>query len=471
MLKNAQEHNNDLLQNTVLKLISPTQLVNEFFNILDTITDGIMITDADNNIIIVNKHHALLEFLDYDDIIGHSAFEMMENGYCQKLTPFTVEELKKTKQPYSLKMSTLTGRELIVTGIPLLDKNNDVNLIIYTSQDITQFEKIRQDLERESSLRTLFENQANSTIEKNVVFFSKPMVNIYDTITKIAKTDSTVFLMGESGVGKDVIAKKIHDLSPRKDHSFIHINCASIPETLLESEFFGYVAGAFTGALKKGKPGLFELSDGGTLYLDEITETQISFQAKLLQVLQHNVFRRVGSIDDIHLNARVIASTNKDIFRLMETGGFRADLYYRLCVVPINIPPLRKRTEDIPRLATIFLSRLNQKYSTQKFFSDQFMDYLTAYDWPGNVRELENLVERAYITADGECIDLSESIVCQNITINNKTTLKEATEQLERTLIAKALSQSSNTRSAAEIVGVSQATFLRKAHRYGFDLS
>lgn len=464
-----------LLQN-ILSQMSDDERTYAIVNILNTITDGVMITDANDIIVLVNRNHVLMEFLDHEDMLGHSVYELMEKGHCKKLTAFDGKEMKRLIKPGSLKMSTRTGKEIIVTGLPLVDHSNQIKLIIYTSRDITEFEKLRNDLEKESALRVHYEEQLNNLNNKKLLFSSKSMETVYHTVLKVSQADSSVFLMGESGVGKDIIAREIHDLSSRRNKPFIHVNCAAIPETLLESELFGYRGGAFTGALSEGKPGLLELAADGTLYLDEISETPISMQAKLLQVLQNNIFRRLGGIDDLQFKARVIASSNRNVVQLMEQERFRSDLYYRLCVVPIVIPPLRERREDILLLAESFLKRLNKKYRKERYFSPKLRDFIANHSWPGNVRELENYIERLYIITDSDCINVENIPLIDmghiiNITFQSEATLKEVDEKVEKVFLARALTKHENTRSAADALGISQATLLRKAHKYGIAVS
>lgn len=293
---------------------------------------------------------------------------------------------------------------------------------------------------------------------------------------KVCWADSPIIITGESGTGKDVIARKIHELSNRSGR-FVHENCPSIPETLFESELFGYETGAFTGAKKNGKPGLFEMAENGTIFLDEIGDLSYNMQSKLLQVMQDGSFRRVGGTRDLKVTARVISATNQDLKKLIADGKFRADLYYRLCVIPIHVPPLRERTEDIPILADHFLQELNIKYGIRKQFSQGLVDWMLSYSWPGNVRELKNLVERLFVSSSKNIIQFSD-LGFENLDeaiahscYKEDITLEEAVANLEKLLISRALKETPNTRDAAKSLGISQSTLLRKAHKYGIDTS
>jgi transcriptional regulator with PAS, ATPase and Fis domain len=285
-----------------------------------------------------------------------------------------------------------------------------------------------------------------------------------------------VLIEGETGVGKDIIANTLHKFSNRSEKPFIKINCGSIPENLIESELFGYETGAFTGASREGKKGLVEIADGGTLFLDEIGELPLNMQVKLLDFIQDGSYKRIGGTDLLRVDARIVAATNRNLHEMCENGQFRKDLFYRLNVMPITIPPLRDRTDDIYMFVKTFLSRCNSKYNEHKAFSEQAYKALASYSWPGNVRELEYFVERAYIMAEGhiitdEAVDLiinatygmekSESgIVCMGL-----IPLKEARHELERLLVSRALRIYKTTYKAAEALGVDQSTIVKLSKR------
>ena len=315
---------------------------------------------------------------------------------------------------------------------------------------------------------------------KNIICESSNTISVFNFAAKVAPKDSTVLLTGETGVGKEVVAKYIHYNSLRKDNNYIKINCGAIPENLLESELFGYVGGAFTGADPHGKPGLFELADNGTLFLDEIGELPLNLQSALLRVLQDGEVTRVGSTKTRKVAVRIIAATNRDLKQMIEEKTFREDLYYRLNVISINIPPLRERRDDIPPLAELFIERLNKKYNTQKKVSDTFLLELTSMNWPGNVRELSNFIERQYILNETNNL----SVIYGNNLQQKQTAYKELQHSLETTLdsdsfniekvvssveaslIKNALKKSKNTKEASKILGISQPTFSRKYNKY-----
>jgi transcriptional regulator with PAS, ATPase and Fis domain len=303
---------------------------------------------------------------------------------------------------------------------------------------------------------------------------SEKMKAILEIIAKVSYVDSTVLLLGPSGVGKSKIARLIHKYSSRSDKSFISVNCGSIPEPLMEAELFGYTSGSFTGARKGGKKGIFESADGGTVFLDEVAELPFNLQVKLLEVLQENYIRPVGGTKVIPVNTRVIAATNQNLFELVKRKQFREDLYYRLNVVPIEIPSLRERPEDILPLAHHFLKQRIKKYGIEKTFSPEVEAAFQQYDWPGNVRELENMVERLYITTDDRVIQwehLPPSMFSvakvPNVQAGHALVpLKDAKRALEEELIKKAYALYKSTYKVAEVLQVDQSTVAKKLKEY-----
>lgn len=304
--------------------------------------------------------------------------------------------------------------------------------------------------------------------ESNPVFQSAKMQEILTIIQQISHVDSTILLLGESGVGKSVIAKYIHEVSSRSSNQFISINCGSIPETLIESELFGYESGSFTGSKKSGKEGLFEAANGGTIFLDEIAELPLNMQGKLLEVLQEKKFRKVGGTNYKHVSVRIISATNKDLYALTQRKKFREDLFYRLNVIPITIPPLRERKEDIPYLISLFIRKFNQRYGLSKVLPKILIKKLEEYHWPGNVRELENQLERYIVTnVIPGYIDNSDKTYETNDFIDAPfSPLKQAKKALEREMITKAYQKYKSTYKVAELLEVDQSTIAKKIKEY-----
>lgn len=355
------------------------------------------------------------------------------------------------------------------------------NILGQSIKLISKMEKEKRKLEEEKSY---LEKQINMLISKSgidgIIGKSKQILEIIDTIKKISNTSATVLLTGESGVGKEIFAKAIHNLSERSNKSFIKINCAAIPENLLESELFGYEKGAFTGAnsTKKGK---FELANGGTIFLDEIGDMPLLLQAKILRVLQEKEIERLGSTKPISIDVRIIAATNKNLEKMVYEGTFREDLYYRLNVISIHIPPLRERKEDIPLLIYYFLEKFNKMYGKNLTISKELLEYLQNYDWPGNVRQLQNTIERMVILSKHEKLDFKDLPAdiknkLQNIKtvdLKNKIVdernlqLSKTVQEIEKEAIEKALKESGYViKEAAKILGMTPRQIKYRIEKY-----
>jgi transcriptional regulator with PAS, ATPase and Fis domain len=297
------------------------------------------------------------------------------------------------------------------------------------------------------------------------------MLELYENVIAVSKVETSVLLLGESGTGKEVVAKWIHASGGRASEPFIKVNCGAIPGELLESELFGYEPGAFTGAKRSGKPGLFELAHRGTLLLDEIGEMPLYLQVKLLRVLQEFEITRVGGTEAKKLDVRVISATNQDLEKKVREGIFRKDLYYRINVIPIHIPPLRRRKEDIGPLAHHFLKLLRVQYGIKKGITPEAINRLKAYHWPGNLRELRNTLERAYVISKNENIEASDLCFSDEKLQNcEKRSLRQQLEFFEKEIIRKQLEQSRSLREAAKILKIDPATMTRKCRKYGLSL-
>lgn len=311
---------------------------------------------------------------------------------------------------------------------------------------------------------------------KGIVTKSEEMKLIYDTAQRVANIDATVLILGETGVGKDVLANYIYANSLRaKEGEFIKVNCGAIPAELLESELFGYEKGAFTGASSEGKPGLFELADKGMIFLDEIGELSLNLQVKLLRVLQEGEIQRIGGSRPKKVNVRIISATNRDLKEMVDRGKFREDLYYRLNVIPIHIPPLRERRADILPLTKLYLEKMNEKYQLNKELDYSLKSFFMSYNWPGNVRELSNLIERLVVTTREDRIFLddlpSEYLNSENYTSDKILSLKEAVENAERKVLSLAAEKYSNTYEIAKALDSSQPTIVRKLKKYNIEIN
>ncbi|BCV25699.1 sigma-54-dependent Fis family transcriptional regulator [Gelria sp. Kuro-4] len=440
--------------------------------ILDYFPDGIAVTDAQGNYLLVNRAYETLAGIKAEEVIGRNVQFLLDQGY---ISPPSVSQLiQKTKRSISsMQKFKRTGRELLITGNPLFNKQGDLVLIIATLRDMTELNHLKQELEKRSRESEVYQAELDilrrqQKVEK-VIYRSKVMSHVIELVKRVAPFDTTILLTGESGVGKEVMARLIHDLSPRAAEPFVEVNCAAIPPELIEAELFGYEEGAFTGARKQGKPGLFEVAHKGTLFLDEVAELAPKTQADLLRVLQDKKVRRVGGTSTFEVNTRVIAATNKNLADQVQKGAFREDLYYRLNVVPITIPPLRQRKEDITPLVAHFVAKCNAKYGLNKSISPEVLQSFFHYDWPGNVRELEHTVERLLLTSTSSEVTLS-SLAQQNpggITSFEFLSLQGYLDSMERRLLENLYSSLGSTRKLAQVLQVDQSTVVRKLQKYG----
>ncbi|MBO8143656.1 MAG: nif-specific transcriptional activator NifA [Thermodesulfobacterium sp.] len=356
-----------------------------------------------------------------------------------------------------------------------IDLKEDIRVLNIIATLITQYLKLYQLFNREKTEREKLTLELKKRYSlRNVIGISDKMQEVFKTALKAAKTKATILLTGESGTGKELIAKAIHFESDRSKGPFIAINCAAIPENLLEAELFGYEKGAFTGALIS-KPGKFELANGGTIFLDEIGDLPLHLQAKLLRVIQDKTFERIGGTKSIKVDIRIIAATNKDLEEMVKDGSFREDLYFRLNVIPIYLPPLRERKEDIPLLIDHFLKKFNEEYGKNINITKEAMEKLVNYSWPGNVRELENTIERLVILAEGNEITLNDlpfyirqeddtRITCVKL----KETLPSQLELIEKKAIKEALKACNyNQTKAAKMLGLTKRQINYKIKKYG----
>lgn len=445
------------------------------FAIGDAISDGICLADGSGVVIAVNRGYTEITGLTEKEAVGRPLAELQGKGFFSKSVTLSV--IEKKEKVSALSSIARTNKKVLITGNPFFNDKGEVIQVLTVMRDLTELlrtqEKLEQ-LERESEKYLHELNYLRSQQwQQGLVGESLDMARLKELISYVARTDTTILINGETGTGKELVAKEIHDQSLRKDAPYIKVNCAAIPESLLESELFGYEKGAFTGALNKEKIGLFEMAEGGTLLLDEIGEMPIQLQSKLLRVLQERELRRIGGTQSIRLNVRVMAATNQDLKANAQSGKFREDLYYRLNVVPLTIPPLRERRDDISRLAAVFLARLNAKYGKEKTLDARALIALETYSWPGNVRELENVVERLLVSDNDPVITLERVTAIigpGREALKQDMTLKEAVEALEKSLIQGALKKQGSTYKAAKALGMSQPTLFRKAKALGLTL-
>ncbi len=469
-----------ILDNHVLKEYKKTLLETFFENSYD----GIFITDKDGKLILANDTIMQLLETKSEEIIGYNVQDIISKGYYDKSPAL---ESTKTGKIATDIVKTPGGVEILSTSRPIFNENGQLELVVTNCRPLNYIKKIYDELNTIRKNRHIDNTSKNS---KALIFKSNVMKNILAQLELISRSDSSVMIYGESGTGKSVLAKYIHENSPRFKQQFVEINCAAIPEHLIESELFGYEKGAFTGANTKGKLGLFEIADEGTIFLDEIAEMPLSLQSKLLKVLDSSYIRRVGGTADHKINVRVIAATNKDLKELVQRKSFREDLYYRLNVVPIYLPPLRKRKEDIKPLLDDFLKYFNNKFNFNKSFSPKSIETFLNYPWPGNIRELRNVIERLIITSADSLIDINslsdnnslsdtskstENTINQSSTkylydLSNETltgTLKEVVSRVEHNYINKTIEECQGCMTdAAKKLGVHRTLLYKKLEKY-----
>ncbi len=449
------------------------------YEILDSLYDGIWICDHEGEVIYLNKAAEKLDHVKAKQVIGKNVAKLLEEGVLSRSITLPVLESRKT---ITIISKAKSGKDVLLTGSPVFHQDGTVKFVAVNERDITDLNRLRQELEESRSIAQKYRIEL-SQIEKMKDFSSmnltrsKEMHRVFNTALKVAQVDSMVMIRGESGVGKGYMAKFIHQMSDRADMPFIRVDCSAIPETLIESELFGYERGAFTGAGDNGKPGLFEVADRGTLFLDEVGDIPLTVQVKLLRFLEENEIVRVGGSTPKKINARVISATHRNLEQMLDKGKFREDLFFRLNVVPIQIPALRERIDDIPPLIDYFVKNFNKKYSKKKKIQSQAFDILCEYNFSGNVRELANLIERLVVLTTGSFIKIDD--LPSHIRINyppskkrspSSWNLREAVTETEKEIIIRALKSFKSQRKAAIPLGINQSTLARKIKRYNIQI-
>lgn len=446
--------------------------------IIDSSFDGILVTDGDGVVLRVNESFERITGNQERDILGRSMIDLEREGIIsESVTRLVLER----KEPVTIaQQSKKSGRIHLTTGSPFLDEGGRVYRVICNIRDITELNELKQKIEEVQLLSKAYENELRALRlqvmgSDQMVVNSEAMKNLMGMVLRTAGFDSTVLITGESGTGKELIAETIHKNSPRAGGPYITVNCGAIPDGLLESELFGYDYGAFTGARKEGKAGYFQMAEGGTIFLDEIGDLPLSLQVKLLRVLQNKEIIRVGGQKTLPVDVRVIAGTNRNLNDLVARKEFREDLYYRLNVVPVHVPPLRERKEEIPALVNHFMDSFNKKFGQNKKIDPEAMNTLLAYDWPGNVRELENLIERLLVTTAKDNISrddlpafiVNTSLEPARVYVSGILPLAEAVGSLEKQILERAFQKRLTTRQIAEMLKVDHSTVVRKASKYG----
>lgn len=447
--------------------------------ILDNSYDVIFATDSNGIIIYANKACEKYYGIKPSDIIGKDPWQFMEKAGCYPPTaPITLHN----KNRNTLEQSTRTGAKLIVTNTPIYDKAGNIEILVQNCRDVRQLEDTKRDLEQTKELLARIQNEVEVLRQKQLqnaklIANSSQMKELIKLVERVAPIDINVLILGETGTGKSALAKNIHRISSRQNGPFISINCAAIPEELIESELFGYLGGAFTGALQKGKKGLIELADGGTLFLDEIAELPLRLQGKILELIQERHFIPVGGSQVKTVDCRIISATNRNIQEMIENGTFREDLYYRLNVIELELKPLRERPDDTMALIYYFLNQFNKKYKKEHSISPECRDILLDYSWPGNIRELENIIERLVVIVEDSIIEVCHLPKIFSEAFSKKIQLMEESElqsenldmaidQLEHKIILEAFSKYGSSRKVARALNISQSRAHRLIEKY-----
>lgn len=452
------------------------ELRDNFNEILDSMSDDLLISDGAGKVLKVNRSFEKLYNLSSEEALGRTVYELEEEGYFR---PSIIAKVIQSGEKTTMAQKNQSDRDIIVTASPIFDSKGNVKFVVSFSRDITEMVQLEKKYSRLQNKVARYSAEIKALRKENsadseIIISSIQMKRIMNTINRIADFDANVLILGDSGTGKTMLAKVIHKKSRRAEGPFIDINCAAIPENLLESELFGYEKGSFTGAGSSGKVGLIELADKGTLLLDEISEMPITLQAKLLKAIQDKTITRVGGTKPIKVDFRLIAASNRELEKYSDEGKFRKDLYYRLNVVNIQIPALSERKEDIIPMVNFFTEKFNKSYNIEKHFSPKALEAMVRYSWPGNVRELSNVIERTIVTSEKSEIsfdDLPKELVADykgeiKYPIGNAGGLNEAVEQLERRMITEAYEKCGTTTGVAEYLNISQPTASRKIMKY-----
>lgn len=481
--ENRNHGNNGLELDSVMKRYKEVEsaLVNSF--------DGVMITNNKGTGIRVNPALVRLTGLNEYNFVGKKIKHLTDSGIFA-YEPITIRALRE-KRVVTGVQEINTGKAVTVTGVPVLDNNKKVIRVITNVRDLVELNRLKEDMQKSQELLMRYQSELTALRfelmkSQQVIAQSDEMLSVLETAFHVANSDVNVLVLGESGVGKDIVARLIHDNSERQDRgAFIKVNCGAIPRELMESEFFGYTRGAFTGARQEGKKGFFELANGGTLFLDEIADLPLELQGKLLRVLEDKELQRLGSEKPVKVNVRIVAATNKDLESMVAEKNFREDLFYRLNVVPVNVPPLRDRKDDISALLAHFLAKYNEKYNVHKSFSREVLQILMAYNWPGNVRELINLVERLVITTRDRIL-LPEHLPHSMVALAGGYTpaaamlmetdylrdqlrsksMKEILDGVEKKILMLAFKEHKSSRKVGEILNISHSSVINKLRKH-----
>ena len=440
--------------------------------------DSIFVTDGYGNVVFANEVASQRVGLPISELEGRNVQDMVRDGVYNYST---VMEAIRTKREVAAEINRSDDLHTFSNSVPVLGEDGRVRMVITNNMSIERSKEWEEIIGREKLKTDMLRRELDYLRLKDkrvIVANSREMKDILNSVNSIASSDANIVILGESGTGKDMIARIIHEQSWRSDESFISVNCAAMPENLLESELFGYEGGAFTGALSKGKIGLFEAASGGTLFLDEIGEMSPALQSRLLRVIENHEIRRVGGVENIPVDVRIICATNSNLEEMIQEKTFREDLYYRLAVFTLKLPRLADRQDDIIPIAELFLRELNEKYNTHKRFSDITIETMKNYSWPGNIRELRNVVERIFVVSRGDELVFTPVPTASYgdyfserpnpLIVTGDMTLREFMDSVESQYIRKVLDECGGVvTEAAKRLGVHRSIVYRKLSKAG----
>jgi PAS domain S-box-containing protein len=438
---------------------------------LESLAEGIVVTDGRGYVTRINEAYKRLTGIASEEYIGKHVHTLIHEGYTHGSTSDVAIERKTSFTNIDFR----NNRELLLTSTPIFDDAGHVVKVVTVVRDLESLNTLRDRINNDEIIRKQYFDELEqlrthqsyrAIITKNAI-----MRDRVETALQLARVDSTVLILGETGVGKELLAQMIHRASKRSKFPFVRVNCAAIPPLLLEAELFGYESGAFTGASREGRKGLLELAEGGTLFLDEIGELPLAMQPKILRAIQDHEITRVGGKKAILLNVRILAATNRDLDSMVKEKKFREDLYYRLNVVPIVLPPLRERPEDIQPLVDEFLARFNHQFGYQKWIHPDVAKELSSHSWPGNARELQNLIERLVVTTRDDQISVESLRRCfpvhEKLKGDKRSCLKAMLESEERRMLEETWRIAGSTRKVSTLLGISQSAVVKKLNKYG----
>ncbi|MFC1779239.1 sigma-54 interaction domain-containing protein [Thermodesulfobacteriota bacterium] len=461
------------------RMLNFEALTLELQAIIDSSSDGLFVCDGDANVIRVNPASERIHKRPASEMVGRNMRELIPEGFIDRSAAL---EACMQKETVSLLQNMPNNRKLISIGTPVFDQAGELIRVVVSERDITEIDTLQRELENQEAIKDqyrhqMLEMQQAELEQRKIIARSPNMIKALRQAMRVATADSSVLILGESGVGKGVIADMIHHNSRRADRPLIKINCGAIPESLVEAELFGYEKGAFTGANTGGKPGQFELANEGILFLDEVAELPLSAQVKLLRFLEDGGITRLGATEERKVDVRVLAATHRDLDDMVEKGTFRLDLYYRLNVIPIHVPALRERRDCLVPLIRHYIDHFSLLNNESRRLSRAAIDALCNYSFPGNVRELMNICERLVVMSETEVIDMVDlpgqvagsvkTRLPEEMDWPETVTLQEALETVERNILTKARERYRSQSRIAEVLGVNQSTIARKLKRYG----